>query len=91
VTTGTRRFDGSLEQLGAAVSMTNFGGRWERIPYGWSFRCHSGALLNWWPTTGAVTFQGKADRAAEFEAALFAVCSAPSAPPNAKLAPPGQS
>ena len=92
MTTGKPRFDGSLDQLRTAVCMTNFAGSWLQIPYGWSFRCHSGAILNWWPTTGAVTFQGRANRAAEFEAALFAVCSPPSPQPNAKLlSSPGQS
>lgn len=66
-----RRFSGSLEQLRAVVSTTGLAGTWQRIPYGWCYRCRSGAIINWWPAKGSLTFQGPPDRAEEFEEALL--------------------
>ncbi len=77
MTKTSRSFNGSFEQLQLIVELTGTEGAWQPIPYGWCYRCHSGALLNWWPNTGAVTFQGPPERAAEFEAALLeVVCGA---------------
>jgi hypothetical protein len=39
------------------------------------FRCCSGGILNYWPTTGTINFQGPAAAAAELEQALAAVVS----------------
>jgi hypothetical protein len=54
------RFRGSLEELRKIVARA--------IPGDWQlhtksnhhrFRASTGAILNWWPTTGAMNFQGK--------------------------------
>lgn len=69
------KFRGSLDQLRTVVARTELSGSWQRIPHGWCYRCDSGALLNWWPTRGTLSFQGQPDRADEFEAALLTAVS----------------
>ena len=77
----SRRFLGTILQLQEIVAMTNLDGKWAPIPHGWSYRCQSGALLNWWPTTGTINFQGSHGVAAEFEAALIEVIRGGGSPP----------
>ena len=74
------RFRGSIDQLRAFIAETGFEGDWEIIPHGWCYRCRSGALLNWWFTTGTINFQGPPERASALEAALIAGRSGRKAP-----------
>ncbi|MDR3566785.1 MAG: hypothetical protein P4L43_02030 [Syntrophobacteraceae bacterium] len=61
------RFTGTLDELKSALSPI------EKDDSGWvtlnenqiQFRRRSGGVLNWFPSTGAVSFQGKSDAKAE--------------------------
>jgi hypothetical protein len=55
------RFKGSLEELGKIVARCEIPGEWPfhaKNNYH-RFRASNGAILNWWPTTKALNFQGK--------------------------------
>ena len=62
------KFHGSLDELKAAVAACELEGEWsENTVNGFhSFHAESGEVLNWWPSTGTVQFQGK--RQEEFKA-----------------------
>jgi hypothetical protein len=78
---------GSLVELKAAVAACELEGEWlENTGNGFhSFRADTGEVLNWWPSTGTVQFQGK--RQAEFKA-LFSNCRSARASPAPKSAAP---
>ncbi len=66
-------FDSSYQQLQDFVSQTGFDGEWRDLPdrsKGKQFRAHNGAVLNWWPTTRTVNFQGSRLESAELESKL---------------------
>lgn len=66
-----RRFRGSLDQLQGLVALTRVSGDWEWMPAGfWRFRRDDGAILNWWTSTGTISFQGPPQAAADFEHCL---------------------
>lgn len=68
------RFLGSYQQLQAIVSITGSPGSWELMQAGyWRFMCRDGAILNWWPSTGTVNFQGPLAERQAFELALIDV------------------
>jgi hypothetical protein len=55
------RFTGSLEDLQNIVARCAIPGDWQlhtKSPF-YRFRASTGAILNWWPTTKALNFQGK--------------------------------
>jgi hypothetical protein len=54
------RFHGTLEQLKAAVAACNLTGEWSDVPQNGQhcFRARTGEVLNWWPSTGTLQFQG---------------------------------
>jgi hypothetical protein len=79
------KFHGTLPQLQRVVSATGFEGRWETSPHGHQYRCSMGAILNWWPSTGTLNFQGPAWAAAEFESALAAAVADLATPPRPLL------
>jgi hypothetical protein len=71
VASTARSFSGTIEQLKLAISSMGFVGTWQAMPRGyWRFLCQSGAILNWWPTTGTLNVQGPAESANAFERAL---------------------
>ena len=79
----------SLAELKAAVSACQLEGEWSEKNGFHSFHAETGEVLNWWPSTGTVQFQGK--RQQEFKA-LFSNCRPTQAsvvpnpaPPPAKL------
>jgi predicted nucleotide-binding protein len=55
------RFNGTLGELEAAVAACKLTGDWcENNKNAFhSFRADTGEILNWWPRTGTVQFQGK--------------------------------
>ncbi len=55
---GTAKFAGSFDNLRELVTLTGMDGGWEQMAGFWRFRCHGGAILNWWPSTGTVNLQG---------------------------------
>jgi uncharacterized protein YjlB len=67
------KFRGSLDELKAAIAACELEGEWsENTTNGFhSFHAETGEVLNWWPRTRTVQFQGKSQE--EFRA-LFRNC-----------------
>jgi predicted nucleotide-binding protein len=81
------KFHGSLDQLGTRVAACDLEGDWyENMENRFhSFHAETGEVLNWWPSTGTVQFQGK--RPEEFKA-LFSNCRLAQTSVEPKPAPP---
>src|SRR5277367_5450406 len=73
-----KKFQGPLDQLKAAVAACELDGEWfENTENRFhSFHAESGEVLNWWPSTETVQFQGK--RQKEFKALFSSSCGAQS-------------
>jgi hypothetical protein len=54
------KFEGSLDDLQDTVMRCAVLGEWSfhKKSYFYRFRTSTGAILNWWPTTGTISFQG---------------------------------
>ena len=65
-------FLGTYAELQDEVKVTGFAGEWRDLGNQKQFRANSGAILNWWQSTGTIALQGPGLLAAEFEAELFA-------------------
>jgi hypothetical protein len=62
------KFKGSIEQLKVVVEMTGASGEWLDKGRGyWQFRGNDSAILNWWASSGTITFQGPQEAKQEFE------------------------
>jgi hypothetical protein len=56
----TIMFLGDLKKLKKCVSKTGISGQWRKIEnHQVQFRTDDGAILNWWESTGTITFQGR--------------------------------
>ena len=67
----TRKFTGSFKQLNGIVAASGVSGVWQEMPAGYvRFVCETDGILNWWPSTGTLTFQGPAAAASQLEHAL---------------------
>lgn len=67
----SRKFKGSIEELQAAVADAGITGTWSDEAGGkHSFRSKDGGVLNWWPATGTLQFQGQPDAKLALEQAL---------------------
>lgn len=55
----------SLENLQALIETTGFSGTWESGESKHCFRARSGEILNWYPSTGTIQFQGQKNPAFE--------------------------
>jgi hypothetical protein len=55
------KFRGSLAKLKTAVGRCDLVGKWSKHSKNgfYSFRGETDEILNWWPSTGAIQFQGK--------------------------------
>ena len=62
-------FSGTYAALQDEVKRTGIAGEWLDLGNHKQFRADTGAVLNWWQSTGTISFQGLA--AEEFEARLF--------------------
>lgn len=66
------KFLGPLKDLQAIVSATRILGNWkELLPGHYQYRTQGGAVLNWWCSTGTVSFQGASEAVKELKASLF--------------------
>lgn len=54
------KFKGSLDKLKEIVSNTGIDGDWSEMNFGYKFTSNDGAILNWYNTTGTISYQGKA-------------------------------
>ena len=63
------KFEGTLDELKALLEQAGFSGRWSDDGRGkHSFRSSENGVLNWWPNTGSLNFQGKAESKTKLEA-----------------------
>jgi hypothetical protein len=66
------KFLGPLEDLQAIVTATRIPGYWSELLSGhYQFRTLDGAVLNWWCSTGTVSFQGTPGAAKKLQADLY--------------------
>jgi predicted nucleotide-binding protein len=66
----TTKFKGTIDALKARIEGAGINGKWSDDGKKHSFRSDEGALLNWWPSTGTVNFQGKEEAMLALEAAV---------------------
>jgi hypothetical protein len=60
------KFVGNYASLQICVSRTRLDGKWRMLKYGQKqYRTDDGGYLNWWETTGTLTFQGSNSAAKE--------------------------
>jgi hypothetical protein len=53
------KFVGNYVKLKKCLSRTEIDGKWRMLKYGQKqYRTDDGGYLNWWETTGTLTFQG---------------------------------
>jgi hypothetical protein len=62
---------GDFNALRQVVALTGIAGEWTNEKNHRQFRAGSGAVLNYWKTTGTITFQGSERAAAELKAMLL--------------------
>jgi hypothetical protein len=60
-------FDAALREL---VIATGIKGEWRALGDKIQFRAHDGAILNWWPKTKTINFQGSGSPASELKEKL---------------------
>jgi hypothetical protein len=65
---GNRIVCGDFDALREVVEFTGIAGRWVNTENHCQFRSVSKAVLNYWKTTGTITFQGPELAAAELKA-----------------------
>jgi hypothetical protein len=68
-----RKVAGGFNELQELVATTRNDGEWIEQKQQKQYRAYSGAILNYWESTGTVNFQGPPSAAKEFEAAVFQV------------------
>src|SRR4029077_9907017 len=66
-----RKFRGRFKELQELVAGTGISGEWVESRQQIQYRTDSGAILNYWESTGTVNFQGSHDSAKELQAAMF--------------------
>jgi len=70
------KFRGSYCELKECVLLTGFDGEWHDLKnHHKQYRTNDGGILNWWETTGTITFQGQESAAKQLEDAFIAVAS----------------
>jgi hypothetical protein len=73
------KFPGDFESLQSVVMFTGIAGEWREGENHHQYRAETGAVFNWWRSTGTVTFQGPEAAAANLKAAFLKVSA--EAPP----------
>lgn len=67
------RFPGDFESLQSVVMLTSIAGEWRQGENHYQYRADTGGVLNWWKSTGTVTFQGPEAAAANLKVAFLKV------------------
>jgi hypothetical protein len=62
---------GDFDALRKIVELIGVSGRWAETQNHCQFRAPSGAVLNYWKTTGTINFQGSERAAAELKAMVL--------------------
>jgi hypothetical protein len=71
------KFRGDYSELKECVLQTGFDGEWRDLKnHHKQYRTDDGGILNWWDTSGTITFQGNGSAAKQLEEAFIAVASA---------------
>ena len=68
-------FPGGFETLQSVVMLTGIAGEWRCGENHFQYRANTGAVFNWWKSTGTVTFQGPEAAAMALRAAFLKVAS----------------
>lgn len=63
------KFLGEIDGLKSAVAKVGLRGSWDELESNYRFRDKKGHIINWWPSTGTIQFQGTKNDA--LEASLF--------------------
>ncbi len=79
----TMKFPGTFENLQQSTARTDFAGEWRQRGKHYQFRATTGAVLNWWKSTGTITFQGPESAAKHLEAAFRKVAAVVEKEPTA--------
>lgn len=66
----TLKYYGTIETLKVSVASTKIPGEWQFDGSKQSFRSRAGGILNWWPSSGTVHFQGKYPGKSQLQEAL---------------------
>jgi len=69
------KFHGSYEALRDKVLRIGINGEWRDLGNQKQYRAHTGAILNWWQSTGTIFCQGNAAAAAEFKEQFLSAMS----------------
>src|SRR3990172_3447021 len=64
------KWNGSQEKLDATLRELGASGDWSDVEKGRQFRCTDGAILNWYPSSGTLQFQGKPEPREALQRAL---------------------
>jgi hypothetical protein len=64
------KFFGTINQLIQLVRNIDIYGQWTQGRDKHQYRASNGSVLNWWPRTGTIYFQGPDEAASDFEAAI---------------------
>jgi predicted nucleotide-binding protein len=85
------KFKGSLEELQAALAHSGIVGSWKEESAGkHRFQSKDGGILNWWPATGTLQFQGQAEAKTALEQVLAGATPLPVAKPVVPAKPKRQ-
>jgi hypothetical protein len=68
-----RRFPGDFDNLRQVMSVIGIGGKWRKRENHHQYRATTGAVLNWWKSTGTIMFQGPTPADKDLEAAFLSV------------------
>ena len=68
-----RRFPGDFDNLQQVMSVIGSRGEWRKRENHHQYRATTGAVLNWWKSTGTIMFQGPTPAAKDLEAAFLSV------------------
>jgi hypothetical protein len=66
-----QKFPGDFDNLRQVMSVIGIGGEWRKREN--QYRATTGAVLNWWKSTGTIMFQGPESAAEDLEAAFVSV------------------
>lgn len=64
------KFRGTPEGLAEKIQSLGYGYELKGSGNGWQYKTTDGAILNWYPTTGTINFQGDADASGRLKAGL---------------------
>ena len=67
-----QEFKGTFEELQTAVSGKGCIGKWTDTANGMQFKTNDGGILNWFPTTGKINYQGSATAKVKLQNSLGA-------------------